>query len=216
VTEIPEHLLRRSRERRAALGDGEGGSEEEAASAAPEAAAATSVEPAASVPAASTPAPPVPAVVDEAPSPIFLAEQAVRRTRIPIWAVPVLVLLPFWAVLYAGAFGERGHQGPVDPLVLGQEVYGSAGCAGCHGSAGEGGAGPALKDGDAKITFPNEADHVTWVKEGSQTKPKGTPYGDPNRAGGQRVVKTSGMPSFAGTLSEEQINAVVKYEREKL
>jgi mono/diheme cytochrome c family protein len=76
--------------------------------------------------------------------------------------------------------------------------------------------GPALAGGQAKLTFPNEPDHVTWVKEGSQSKAKGTPYGDPNRQGGQHVVKAQGMPPFAGTLTDQQIEAVVTYEREKL
>jgi mono/diheme cytochrome c family protein len=219
VTEIPDHLLRRSKERRAALG-GEGGGEADGENAEAEAAPAQAAPAAAAAAAAPVPATvaasaAAPAVIDEAPSPIMLADQAVRRSRIPIWAVPVLVVLPFWAILYAGAFGERGNEGPVDPLVLGQQVY-STSCASCHGANGEGGVGPALKDGDAKITFPNEADHVTWVKEGSVSKAKGTPYGDPARAGGQRTVQVAGMPSFAGSLTPAQIDAVVQYEREKL
>ena len=44
----------------------------------------------------------------------------------------------------------------------------------------------------------------------------GTPYGDPKRVGGQHHVKLQAMPAFAGTLSEAEIAAVVKYEREKL
>jgi mono/diheme cytochrome c family protein len=223
VTEIPEHLLRRSRERRAALGDGEGGGD---AGGGESAAAASSPAPAESSAAASSEAASVPAVpaaaaapavvVEEATPPMVLAEQAARRTRIPVWAAPVLLLLPFWAVLYAGAFGSRGETGPVDPLVLGQQVFTRAGCSSCHGAAGEGGVGPALKGGEAKLTFPNEADHVKWVQEGSQTKAVGTPYGDPGRPGGQHVVKTAGMPPFSGTLSQAEIEAVVKFEREKL
>lgn len=221
MTEIPEHLLRRSRERRSALG-GEGGGDAGEASAAPASAApapSTGDEPAAApVPAkAAAPAAAVPATAEPEEIPaMVLADQAVRRTRIPVWAAPVLLLLPFWAVLYAGAFGTRGESGPVDPLVLGQQVYARAGCSGCHGASGEGGVGPALKGGDAKVTFPNEADHIKWVQEGSQSKAKGEPYGDPARPGGQRVVKTQGMPGFTGTLSQAEIEAVVKYEREKL
>jgi mono/diheme cytochrome c family protein len=221
VTEIPEHLLQRSRQRRAALGDGEGGggdegsaaassSEAAPAASAPAASASTEVAPAA---AAQTAAP---AVIDEPPSPMLLADQAVRRSRIPVWAAPVLLILPFWAILYAGAFGERGNEGPVDPLVLGAQVYKSAGCSSCHGASGEGVTGPALARGQAKLTFPDEAAHITWVKEGSQSKNIGDPYGDPNREGGQHKVQSKGMPAFSGTLSQAQIEAVVKYEREKL
>ncbi|MES4793369.1 MAG: hypothetical protein C4321_10695, partial [Chloroflexota bacterium] len=70
--------------------------------------------------------------------------------------------------------------------------------------------------GEVTKTFPNEADHVEWVKTGSIGKPKGTPYGDPNREGGQHTVQQGVMPAFAGTLTEEEILAVVKYEREGL
>lgn len=222
MTEIPEHLLKRSRDRRAALGDGEasggdeGGDDASAASGAAESApAASPAVRAETAPAAAAPAAP-PVVVDEAPSPIMLADEAVRRTRIPIWAVPVLVLLPFWAFLYAGAFGERGHEGPVDPLELGQQVYARAGCAACHGAGGEGGTGPALAGEEVEKTFPEAADHEQWVREGSATKAIGTAYGDPDRAGGQRTVKSAGMPGFQGTLSEEEIQAVVLFEREQL
>jgi mono/diheme cytochrome c family protein len=218
VTEIPEHLLRRSRERRAALGQGdggapvastdEGGTSESAAS--PAATPATTQAAAAPAPVEAAP----PAVVDEPPSPMALADQAARRSRVPMWAAPVLVVLPMWAFLYAGAFGERHKAGPVDPLVLGQQVYSANGCSGCHGASGEGGVGPALKGGDAKVTFPDEADHISWVKTGSAPF-AGKPYGDPNRPGGQRMAKGL-MPGFAGTLSQQQIEAVVKYEREKL
>jgi mono/diheme cytochrome c family protein len=222
VTEIPDHLLQRSRQRRAALGEGDGGGGDEGgatpaasgaepAASAPAASASTEVAPAAAPAAASAPA-----VIDEPPSPILLADQAVRRSRIPVWAAPVLLILPFWAVLYAGAFGERGNEGPVDPLVLGAQVYKSAGCSSCHGPAGEGVTGPALARGQAKLTFPNEADHIKWVREGSQAKNIGDPYGDPNREGGQHKVQSKGMPPFSGTLSQTQIEAVVKYEREKL
>jgi mono/diheme cytochrome c family protein len=222
VTEIPEHLLRRSRERRTALGgeSAEGGADEgSAASPAPAAPAAsgpsTAVEPASASPAPAADAP-VPAIIDEAPSPIVLADQGARRSRVPIWAAPVLVLLPFWAILYAGAFGDRTSHAPVDPLVLGQQIYTGKGCSGCHGGAGEGGVGPELRNGAAKLTFPNVDDQITWVKEGSQSKAKGQAYGDPNRPGGQHHVVSQGMPAFAGTLTDAEIAAVVQYEREKL
>lgn len=222
MTEIPDHLLQRSRERRAALGldggDG-GGSAAPAAAATP--AAASAAESAPAKPAAAAPAP----VAEDTK----LAEErarrradderrreALRRNRIPVWAAPALLALPVWGMLYAGSFGERAHEeealtGPA----LGAQVY-AANCASCHGDAGEGGAGPALADGEAVLTFPEEADHVTWVEEGSITKARGTPYGDPNRAGGQRTVQAAGMPGFAGTLSPEEIEAVVAHEREAL
>ena len=63
--------------------------------------------------------------------------------------------------------------------------------------------------GEVLKTFPEEADHVKWVQEGSKTKPKGTPYGDPAREGGQHVVEQQAMPGFAGTLTPEELDAVV-------
>ena len=65
-------------------------------------------------------------------------------------------------------------------------------------------------------TFPNEADHITWVHTGGAPF-IGKGYGDPDRDGGQHTVSPNNvMPAFAGTLSDAQIAAVVKYEREKL
>jgi mono/diheme cytochrome c family protein len=145
-----------------------------------------------------------------------MVEQEARRTRVPLWVTPVLLVIPLWAVLYAGAFGDRGAEHEVvDPLVLGAEVYRSQGCSGCHGGAGEGGVGPALAGGSVEETFPDAADHIAWVKSGSIGTPQEPkPYGSPDRPGGQRLSK-GGMPSFS-SLTQEQIEAVVQYEREKL
>jgi mono/diheme cytochrome c family protein len=128
--------------------------------------------------------------------------------------MPVLVLLPFWGILYFGAFGSHEKAEAAAPPD-GRALY-ATNCSGCHGATGGGGVGPALANGDAKLTFPTEADHIDWVKTGSQSKAKGTPYGDPNREGGQRTVQVQGMPAFAGTLSDAEIQAIVTYEREEL
>lgn len=121
--------------------------------------------------------------------------------------MPVLLALPLWAVVYVGSFGERGgDEGPVD---LGAQVYGRN-CASCHGATG-GGVGnfPALAGGQAAQTFPDEADHIAWVEEGSRNI-AGQPYG----AAG--TIATGGMPGFASVLSPEQIAAVVEFERNSL
>jgi mono/diheme cytochrome c family protein len=222
LTEIPEHLLRRSRERRAALGlGGEGGEAETAAATTGTPAAAapgtqsapggpsTEVQPAAGAAA--------PAVVEEEPVsvPTYIAPRGPHKSRIPIWVMPVLVALPLWAALYPGAFGSHLKAASTDPFVVGNNVYHSAGCAGCHGANGEGGIGPALHGGQSKLTFPNVADQIKWVQTGSAALAPETKYGDPNRAGGQRVAKAD-MPAFATTLSPSDIAAVVQYEREKL
>lgn len=121
--------------------------------------------------------------------------------------MPVLALLPFWAILYAGAFGERkAPVDPNDPMVVGARVYRSAGCSGCHGPGGEGGVGPALDQ--TKQTFPDEAEMISWVKTGSGPF-AGQQYGQSGR------VATGGMPGFEGSLSEDEIKAVVTYVRER-
>jgi mono/diheme cytochrome c family protein len=219
LTEIPEHLLRRSRERRAALGLPGGGEGEpgggsapapaEPAETRPARAASTEVAPAAARAVVEQPAPQVPT---------YIAPRGPHKTKVPLWVMPVLVALPLWAFLYPGAFGNHHKAAAADPLTIGNQVYHSSGCSGCHGSNGEGGVGPALHAGESVKTFPNVADQIDWIKNGSLSLKQGTPYGDPNRAGGQRVVKetTGDMPAFGATLSVQQIQAVVQYEREKL
>ncbi|MDQ1402179.1 MAG: hypothetical protein QOG03_495 [Actinomycetota bacterium] len=222
MTEIPEHLLRRSRERREALGlakPGEGGDDAPAAATPPagdegEGAAVPATTTAAAPAAAAAPVLDVPAE-PEPPSPQYIALQAQRRNRIPMWVMPVLVFLPFWGVLYFGAFGSHAKkQGPVDPLVLGAQIYKSAGCTSCHGANGEGGVGPKLTGGEAVLTFPDEADQISWVRTGSSPF-AGKLYGDPNRTGGQHGPAKGVMPAFT-QLSDTEVKAVVKYEREKL
>ena len=124
-----------------------------------------------------------------------------RRMRLPLWAMPVVAALPFWALLYAGAYGERGPE-EVTPLTLGAAVYSN--CSTCHGATGGGGVGPAM-DGVLE-TFPEFSDHVAWVTEGSAAV-KGQPYGATGK------TATGGMPGFATSLSPEQIIAVVCHER---
>lgn len=218
MTEVPEHLLRRAKERRAALAGGEGAAATPAASEAP-AAAESSEAPAAAAATPATTEAAAPAVVAETPAAVsetYVREQAVRRTRVPMFVAPVLLVLPFWAFLYAGAFGDRNATHEVDPLQLGADIYRSAGCSSCHGAAGEGGVGPALAGEEAEKTFPDEEAHMEWVRTGSTGSPSAPePYGDPDREGGQRLSK-GGMPNFGGRLSEEEIAAVVQYEREQL
>jgi mono/diheme cytochrome c family protein len=221
VTEIPEHLLRRSRERREALGLAKPG---EAAAPAPAAASeSTAVEPAAAAEAAEAPAARAPVVPARAPAPApppppkpdppYVAA-AKRRRRIPIWAMPVLAGLPIWGLVYATTLEPPTE--PNDPLAVGEEIY-TGQCATCHGATGGGGVGPALTDGDTLLTFPDFRDHVVWVRDGTAAaNPDGT-YGDPEREGGARTLEDlpGTMPAF-GDLSDEELLAVVRYEREQL
>ncbi|MDP9006857.1 MAG: cytochrome c [Actinomycetota bacterium] len=215
MTEVPEHLLQRSRERRAALGLGGG----EPSPTAPSAGSpAVPAAPAASTPAPAAPAAPVvpagPPPPPPPPPPYVAA--ALSRPRVPVWAVPVLALLPVWAVVYAGSLvvPEKGITDPV--LLEGQSVY-AASCASCHSADGSGGVGRPLSGGEVLATFPDPAEHIAWVVNGSPAA--GTPYGNPDRPGGQHISsETSGgpMPPFGDLLTEEEILAVVRYEREIL
>ncbi len=209
MTEIPEHLLKRSRERRAAAGLG-GGEADAASEPASEDAADADTG-------SSEPAAPVPAVAASAPAEVELPkppeplppyiEAYHRRRRIPYWALPVLAALPLWAYVFQGTL-EPPPAGESDPLVLGEELF-SANCASCHGGQGGGGVGPSFNDGAVIETWPDFNDHIEWVHLGSAGWP-GDTYG------AQGKPKKGGMPSFEGVLSEEEIALIVRYEREEL
>ena len=225
MTEIPEHLLARSRARREAIGQSEGDAptaDAPAASAAveraSEAAPATATGPAGVAAATPAKAPAAPAPPPEKPKrPEVVAAES--RKKIPWWAVPALAALPAWAVLYAGTLNPRGEQSAA--LTLGQQVYESNGCVGCHGPGGAGQAGvfPAFTAGEVALTFPDYNDQVAWIHSGSAGDAVGPDggFGDPAREGGQHNVATfSGqMPGFPD-LSEADVLAVARYEREVL
>lgn len=93
----------------------------------------------------------------------------------------------------------------------GQKIFEGA-CARCHtighsygepGVPGGGAFGPALNAGAADRQFPDREDQVEWVTETAE-------YGE---AYGRRGVSEGVMPHFARTLTPEQIQAVVDYER---
>ena len=210
MTEVPEHLLKRSRERRAAIGGGGGG---DAGAGSPPAApgedpgtgaAASAVESKEVVPAAAAA---THAAVEEPPPPPPppYVQAAEARPRIPRFALPVLAAIPLWALIYAGTL-TAGGGADLDPeLALGRDVY-AANCAACHGAGGGGGTGRPLNE--VLTVFPDPAAHVAWVVNGSP--PAGEPYGE------GRVSQSDGygpMPGFGNSLSEEEIAAVVRYER---
>jgi mono/diheme cytochrome c family protein len=100
--------------------------------------------------------------------------------------VLALVAVVFVVVLLFANEPDSGSSAPTTP---GARVY-AANCAGCHGADGGGGTGPQLADGAAAARFPDADDEIAFVTDGS-----------------------GGMPSFAGTLSPEQIREVVEYTR---
>jgi mono/diheme cytochrome c family protein len=217
LTEVPEHLLKRSRDRRAALGLG-GGDGGDAAPAAAETGAASA--PSAAV--AKSPATPAP-VVESAPKPPpFIppfVQASERRQRVPLWAMPVLAFLPIWGVLYA----QTLSQPPV--TTLSQVQSGAAifatNCSGCHGSTGGGGAGRPLADGEVIKTFPNIVSQLEYVHLGDDGHQEvyGSPaYGNPKRDGGQHSFPfgAGGKMPVWKSLSDAQLLEVVRHERETL
>ena len=214
MTEVPEHLLQRSRERRAALGLGgdTSGAPAEATSATPAPTAAATPAPAAPAPVPAAPAAPPP----PPPPPPPYVTAAMTRPKIPVWALPVLAMLPIWAIVYAGVLFVP-EEGITDPVLLeGQGIFDQS-CASCHGNDGGGGVGRPLNAGEVVLTFPDPADHIAFVSEGSPAA--GTPYGSPDRPDGQHIARETpggAMPPFGDTLTEEELLAVVRYEREIL
>jgi mono/diheme cytochrome c family protein len=223
VTEIPEHLLKRSRERRAALGLGgdDAGSEGDAPkssetapattkSAAPEPAAPSGPAPRAAAPEPA--APPPPAKVH----PTVIAAQ--RRRKIPFWAMAALSLMPIWVFMYARAVTDTAEAAD-GPIGLGAEIYGN--CASCHGGAGGGGVGYAFTGGEVLETFPNIEDMVRYVYYGTGAyNAEGVEiYGNPDREGGPHVTGGMGnMPNFGsgttgGSLTDYELVSVICHER---
>jgi mono/diheme cytochrome c family protein len=208
LTEIPDYLLERSRERRAALGlsTGDGGESASPATSdtTPEATAAPSAAPA---PVAATEVA-VPSEPEPVPPYVLAAEQ---RPRMPIWAAPLVLFLIIWAFLYVGTL--EGPPAEAEGIFAeGAEIYETS-CAACHGATGGGGTGPALADGEVLLTFPVAADHLVWVAQGSSGYGNvGEVYGDPDRPGGARAI-AGGMPAFGGELPAEELLAVVLYEQ---
>lgn len=217
MTEIPEHLLKRSKERRAALGlpGGEGGSDSGGGTGdgggsgdAPAAAVEKAAPAPAPVKAEEKPPPP------PKPKPAYI-QAAERRKRIPYWAMPVIALLPVWAFVYAEGISPPPNTD--EALALGAEEYNS--CQGCHLPTGSGGTGAKLNEGEVLKTFPDPVAMMEWIHVGADEWVGGAtgPYGDPNREGGPHDAGTlSGeMPGFPD-LDAEHLAAVTRYIREEL
>jgi mono/diheme cytochrome c family protein len=203
VTEIPEHLLKRSQERRAALGG-------ESAAAAPAGSAPATV--AASTPAVAAPAPAkaAPAVPPPPkPDPPYIAA-AKSRKKIPFWAMATLSLLPIWGFMYVQGLKPE-EKVVAGPIGAGQKIYSS--CATCHLANGTGSVGRSFVDGAVQKTFPHIEDQLNLVYTGSQAYRDtiNMPYGDPsvNHLG----YNGSFMPAQKANLTDAQILAVVCHER---
>jgi len=207
VTEIPEHLLKRSRERKAAGGD------------------ASSTETSASTPATTSAAPvakvvaetPIKAAVSK-PDPAYI-KAAKTRGRIPSWAMATLALMPIFLFMYVRGLQPQKAEAS-GPIALGIENYGA--CASCHGADGSGGAGRVFKDGESLKTFPHIEDMLNWVYSGTEAFEAAgvATYGDPNREGGAHYPRSyngSAMPAqgamAGGGLTEYEILGLVCHIR---
>ena len=76
-----------------------------------------------------------------------------------------------------------------EELILGSDIY-RASCARCHGADGGGGIGASLRGVDQRLTVDEQIDVVTNGR--------------------------NQMPRFSQTLTESDIAAVVRYQREIL
>jgi hypothetical protein len=209
VTEIPEHLLKRSKERRAALGGepdaaGSTSSAPGTASGAVESAAAASSAAPAVKKAAAPAAPPPPK-----PDPPYIAA-AKSRKKIPFWAMATLSLLPIWGFLYVQGLKPEAKV-VAGPIGAGQQAY--SGCSTCHGATGGGGVGRSFQNGSLEKTFPHIEDQLNLVYVGSQAyRDAGIgPYGAPSV--GHLGFNGSFMPAQKSNLTEAQILGVVCHER---
>lgn len=216
MTEIPEHLLKRSKAARVQAEGGTAPAENAAAVATP---SGTSVAGAATTPAvaarAAVPAAPAGPPAPKPDIPVVAAAKA--RKRIPFWAFATLSTLPLWAFMYVRALTPTTEK-VSGPLGAGATVF--TGCSSCHGSAGEGGVGYQFSQGEVLKTFPRIEDQLRWVYSGSDAYAAAGVqiYGDPKRPGGAHITKVKGvMPQqgakYGGALTELQILAVVCHER---
>lgn len=214
MSEIPEHLLKRSRSAKAGKSGGDaGGSESAPAAASPSAPAPAGGS--APVAAASVPAnlpnldpEPVPAK----PEPHFVVAAKARR-RVPVWALPIVAALPIWAIAYPGTMQEPPKE---DPLLTESALFFSeAGCAGCHGAGGGGGTGYQLSGGSVLETFPDPIDQMVHVARGSAAI-QGKEYGAERKDGTRRVAGAKGsgaMPAQEKQLTQIKLEMVIFHER---
>ncbi len=219
MTEVPEHLLERTRQRRMALGlpvsgggdaPASGGAPSATATAVADEAAPAVIDPAVATAIAETPT----SEVEVAPaSPAVVAAES--RRKAPWWAITALVALPLWGFFYANSL-ERPVSEPT-LIANGRALFSEKGCSGCHGANGEGaGAGPALTE--VHESFPEPARQALWIRLGSagwaEEFGADTPYGAQGRLIGETRGTGAQMPAFGLTqLTDEELLEVIMYIR---
>lgn len=106
--------------------------------------------------------------------------------------VAVVVVAAFIILLFVNEPAQPAPVPAAGTAETGAAIFATR-CASCHGADGGGSFGPALGAGVAVGRFPDAADEVAVVANGRGS-----------------------MPSFADSLTEEQIAAVVEYTRTDL
>ena len=195
MTEIPEHLLARSRARREAIGQAEGGGARRrrpppsaAVERASEAAAAPRPVPAASPPPhrpRHRPAPPPPPEKPKRPE-VVAAESPQED---PVWAMPVLAALPVWAFLYASTLEAARRSRPRRSPSARRCTTPTAAPAATGRAAAAGTVFPGFTAGEVALTFPDFDDQLAWIQSGSAGRPSAptAATATPTAPGGQRT-----------------------------
>ena len=116
------------------------------------------------------------------------------------------------------AEGEARKMGKLDPTgepVVDGETLFSGNCARCHTRGhsfdrpevpGGGRYGPSLRGGATVRQFPDVKEMTEFIKESAE-------YGEPYGLGGIGHDAGGGMPHFGEVLSDEDIAAIIEYER---
>lgn len=116
-----------------------------------------------------------------------------RIARLRITLGGLAAALVFSGVVVACSGGTAPEVSSGDPILeQGRDLY-VRNCAGCHGLSGGGATGPQLSEGAADAKYPDIEDQVDVVINGRDR-----------------------MPAFGGRLSQEEVEAVVRYTREVL
>lgn len=152
----------------------------------------------------------------------------------PKWLVLAFVALPVIAMIYLGQFSSGVRCGQAGKLNVGDdgqlvacdgkalpepgadtskkgpdgEAIFAQQCSACHGASGQGGIGlPLSKANNTTLLkdFPDAAAQVEFVSKGNAAFPDGW--------GANKNPPRNSMPPFGKTLSPEELEAVVTYER---
>ena len=114
----------------------------------------------------------------------------VLHALVRVVRIAVLVVTAAFVILLFTNEPQRSAPIPAAGTAnTGQAIFATR-CSTCHGNDGGGGFGPALRGGIVMSSFPNAADEAAVVARGRGS-----------------------MPSFADSLTPEQIAAVVEYTR---